>query len=99
TLSCRLHLIVLFVSYFSTLPSFLFFNAPPPTDIYTLSLHDALPISPRDCQGRYRLLALRAANANWASRRWQESRTIFCLAFETLGLSDVVRSSLCRDQV
>src|SRR5690606_41404894 len=23
-----------------------FFNAPPPTEIYTLSLHDALPISP-----------------------------------------------------
>src|SRR5207244_12904671 len=25
--------------------SFFFFNAPAPTDIYTLSLHDALPIS------------------------------------------------------
>src|SRR5207249_9996385 len=25
-----------------------FFNAPPPTHIYTLSLHDALPISARD---------------------------------------------------
>src|SRR5205085_12331082 len=25
--------------------SFFFFNAPPPTAIYTLSLHDALPIS------------------------------------------------------
>src|SRR5439155_27019094 len=24
---------------------FFFFNAPPPTEIYTLSLHDALPIS------------------------------------------------------
>src|SRR5438132_14219646 len=24
---------------------FFFFSAPPPTDIYTLSLHDALPIS------------------------------------------------------
>src|SRR5690606_41711334 len=29
------------------LPSF-FFNAPATTEIYTLSLHDALPISPRD---------------------------------------------------
>src|SRR5438132_4247985 len=29
-----------FIPYF-------FFNAPPPTDIYTLSLHDALPISMR----------------------------------------------------
>src|SRR5207253_11016345 len=26
-------------------PIFFFFNAPPTTDIYTLSLHDALPIS------------------------------------------------------
>src|SRR5699024_11982055 len=26
--------------------SFFFFNDPPPTEIYTLSLHDALPISP-----------------------------------------------------
>src|SRR5205814_8279579 len=29
------------------LPSFFFFNAPAPTEIYTLSLHDALPISGR----------------------------------------------------
>src|SRR5207244_11674207 len=28
----------------SFLPLFFFSNAPPPTDIYTLSLHDALPI-------------------------------------------------------
>src|SRR5204863_9448878 len=28
-------------------PLFFFCNAPAPTDIYTLSLHDALPISPR----------------------------------------------------
>src|SRR5690242_21021017 len=28
------------------LTSFLFFNATAPTEIYTLSLHDALPISP-----------------------------------------------------
>src|SRR5947209_16930463 len=27
---------------------FFFFNHPPPTEIYTLSLHDALPISPAD---------------------------------------------------
>src|SRR5947209_17053538 len=26
------------------LPSFFFFNDPPPTEFYTLSLHDALPI-------------------------------------------------------
>src|SRR5690349_23123290 len=29
-------------------PSFLFFNDPPPSEIYTLSLHDALPISRAD---------------------------------------------------
>src|SRR5262245_64988693 len=32
------------MSYFSILLSF-FFNDPAPTEIYTLSLHDALPIS------------------------------------------------------
>src|SRR5207253_7454133 len=31
----------------SSLLSFFIFNATPPTDIYTLSLHDALPISRR----------------------------------------------------
>src|SRR5438094_4465195 len=30
----------------------LFFTTPPPTEIYTLSLHDALPISNRTCRGR-----------------------------------------------
>src|SRR5438876_10953633 len=33
------------IYYFSVF-SFFFFNDPAPTDIYTLSLHDALPISP-----------------------------------------------------
>src|SRR5687768_18455082 len=32
--------------------SFFFFNAPAPTEIYTLSLHDALPIS--RCRARVR---------------------------------------------
>src|SRR5437868_7860711 len=31
---------------FSFVPLFFFFNPPAPTEIYTLSLHDALPISP-----------------------------------------------------
>src|SRR5438876_4757979 len=31
-----------------------FFNDPPPTEIYTLSLHDALPISASDRAGRGR---------------------------------------------
>src|SRR5438034_10869612 len=33
--------------HFSSLLSFFFFNATPTTEIYTLSLHDALPIFPR----------------------------------------------------
>src|SRR5437879_10260797 len=35
---------MLFPLYFSTIFPFLFFHHPPPTAIYTLSLHDALPI-------------------------------------------------------
>src|SRR5207253_9532349 len=31
---------------------FFFYTHPPPTDIYTLSLHDALPISPRKRTGQ-----------------------------------------------
>src|SRR5262245_64652387 len=39
----------------STLRSlFFFFNETAPTEIYTLSLHDALPISLRDVTKRYR---------------------------------------------
>src|SRR5438270_8999156 len=34
-----------FCSLFLSSSSFFFFNDPPPTEIYTLSLHDALPIS------------------------------------------------------
>src|SRR5690606_41584019 len=36
--------LIFFSSFLSVLFPF-FFNAPPPTEIYTLSLHDALPIS------------------------------------------------------
>src|SRR5262245_65153256 len=36
---------MLFCSLASLLLSFFFLNATPPTEIYTLSLHDALPIS------------------------------------------------------
>src|SRR5437588_9071259 len=34
------------------LPFFFFFNATAPTEIYTLSLHDALPICRRRCRAR-----------------------------------------------
>src|SRR2546430_4289285 len=33
-------------------PSFFFFNDTATTEIYTLSLHDALPICPRNCGSR-----------------------------------------------
>src|SRR5437773_11347997 len=46
---CRclcLHVFALFLFFpRSLLSSLFFFNAPAPTEIYTLSLHDALPIS------------------------------------------------------
>src|SRR5205809_4569852 len=40
--------------YFSSI--FFFFNHAAPTEIYTLSLHDALPISPRSCCPQSELL-------------------------------------------
>src|SRR5262249_62251498 len=43
----RLSYSLLFLLFLSVFPLFLFFfNDPPPTEIYTLSLHDALPIWP-----------------------------------------------------
>src|SRR5438876_12271463 len=63
---------------------FFFFNDPAPTEIYTLSLHDALPISRGDADpGRKRifqrfpgraLLPRRAAAGDW--RRHQRTAAI-----------------------
>src|SRR5207302_11347749 len=39
-----LSVIVSLMTHHHSLPSFFFFNPPATTDIYTLSLHDALPI-------------------------------------------------------
>src|SRR5207302_10974140 len=61
--------------YYYTIPSFSFsslrlthflfsFNDPPTTEIYTLSLHDALPIS----AFRVRLLPSRRPHAPWAGQ-------------------------------
>src|SRR2546427_10507525 len=44
--SCLTCLVFLLVSYVPVLRSFFFFNDTATTEIYTLSLHDALPISP-----------------------------------------------------
>src|SRR5436853_7934120 len=41
---------------------FFFFNDTAPTEIYTLSLHDALPISPRDATDMERMLELGLAH-------------------------------------
>src|SRR5438128_6018182 len=46
--------------------SFFFFNDTPPTEIYTLSLHDALPISPCPHLGP-------------GPRRWRRSRSVRAL--------------------
>src|SRR5438132_14070135 len=50
---------------------FFFFNDPPTTEIYTLSLHDALPISARN-RRRYRRSrsATESARASPATRHW-----------------------------
>src|SRR5207249_11469355 len=63
-LSSRL-LTLIFITYSFTLLlffPFFFFNTPPTTDIYTLSLHDALPISARrhQCFRRYRSFRVHA---------------------------------------
>src|SRR5438046_8843971 len=47
----------------SSCSSFFFFNDPATTDIYTLSLHDALPISLRQADAFYRMLAFRCFEA------------------------------------
>src|SRR5207249_11293047 len=44
-------------------PLFFFFNDPAPTEIYTLSLHDALPISPNSPAGTPALPGLSKCHA------------------------------------
>src|SRR5439155_17488419 len=47
---------------------YFFFNVPPPTQIYTLSLHDALPISLR-----------LTSNRHFPNRMWSGNRKRCCL--------------------
>src|SRR5207249_11030841 len=47
-----------------------FFNAPPATEIYTLSLHDALPISPADHAQDAKEPARSSINAPIHKFRW-----------------------------
>src|SRR5207244_12520186 len=56
-MSCLSYFALLFLSFFFVLFFFFFFNDPATTEIYTLSLHDALPI----CGGSRRRDASAAA--------------------------------------
>src|SRR5437868_15480783 len=62
-------LFYLFSFLFSFFFFFFFFNDPAPTEIYTLSLHDALPIFPAhpDCAGGGRVIH-EADDGHWRPR-------------------------------
>src|SRR5207302_5832611 len=63
------------LSYTAHTLFFFFFNAPPPTEIYTLSLHDALPIYCA-CSSVWRLANSRCASACCrSSRRWRDRKS------------------------
>src|SRR2546426_4272475 len=47
---------------------FFFFNDTATTEIYTLSLHDALPISARPCTGQARRPRARGSAPQWLAR-------------------------------
>src|SRR5207248_9916398 len=55
----------------SILPFFFFFNDPAPSEIYTLSLHDALPIS---CRAGTRAGCRYRRPASWRIRRRAHAR-------------------------
>src|SRR5690348_18120208 len=67
---------------------FFFFNDTATTEIYTLSLHDALPISPSSCETR-RARDVPAADNSGHRARWKSTRlnsshpsisyAVFCL--------------------
>src|SRR5207249_11945545 len=59
-------LFLLFSSLFLLLFSFFFFNAPAPSELYTLSLHDALPISPDASCSRFSPCAS-SAGGGWCA--------------------------------
>src|SRR2546430_15140619 len=90
------------LSYFARLPGlrglsrrFFFFNDTATTEIYTLSLHDALPISTMTLEGKSGLLPYRANTAFWGSAagasaaKPERDKTI------TRGTSDRTQSFLC----
>src|SRR5690242_21144693 len=73
--------------------SFFFFHAPAPTEIYTLSLHDALPI------------LTMASFATLDSRFWPEAMAVFHLLrnigssfFISVCVADIVRVTAQKDR-
>src|SRR2546426_6846856 len=54
-------------------PFFFFFNDTATTEIYTLSLHDALPISPASTSPRSWRSSSRKCRSGWATRRDRKS--------------------------
>src|SRR5262245_65941064 len=76
---------------FAVLSAFFFFNVPATTEIYTLSLHDALPISERRLRARHHRNAVarleRLGDAQGADRKSTRlnsshlgiSYAVFCL--------------------
>src|SRR5438309_3091133 len=60
----------------ATTMSFRFFlNDPPTTETYTLSLHDALPISDQDVAGRRRHARMTRRHSADCQPSWNSSRT------------------------
>src|SRR5205814_8314874 len=58
------HHSIILTSLYTPFLSFFFFNTPPTPDIYTLSLHDALPISQRERVHRRRLFVRQPERPN-----------------------------------
>src|SRR5207244_11983660 len=96
-LQCRFlsFIFLLCFIYYPFLFFFFFFNDPPPTEIYTLSLHDALPISTGFRRTRERTtscISKRAKQCTYALR--STIRTISALARPSR--SETPRKSISR---
>src|SRR5438874_12252951 len=75
TALCEVALVVYLVLFFMFFNFFFFFNDTATTEIYTLSLHDALPISSRAWRGRRGRRARRRPRVRAGSRRRSEEHT------------------------
>src|SRR5438874_4728122 len=66
-----------FSPLFTFLSLFFFFNAPATTEIYTLSLHDALPISASCSMSLDKIWPQSTPGDHWCNRReWNSTRVI-----------------------